>query len=172
MIDAIEHQLEDNMFEKTMFFNMPIIITNAELHIINEKLTTKDIEAAKTIEEVSTRQDFLFYPVKMNKSLWRYNEDKLRSYFSEKPDNLFLYKNKSFAKEFDHFIEVMSCNYCPETILIMHHDHTHKNIEHLFEYIETIISPSPEFIDKGRNLYTEWQNKINMIGNFKKRGLE
>jgi len=163
LIISIESQLE--VFPETVFFNIPIIVTNAELYLINEKLTTADIENSENIEEVSERHDFLFFHNKIGESLKKYNSETLTQFFKFKGEETFNTKNKSFTKDLSHFIDVLSENYCPEIILIMHHDNQHDNFKKLFDYINFIMKPSDELEKKKIQVKENFENEMEKIKN-------
>ncbi len=115
VIASIESQLNDPFFEECTFFNIPIIITNAELNILNEKITTKDIQQAENINEISKKCNFLLYHNKTSESLRLYNIKLLTSYFKTIDKRLFKCKNKSFGEDVESFIDLMSSIYCPQS---------------------------------------------------------
>jgi|GEM_PF-1073945 len=159
VIGCIQSQIETSSFFNTIFFNIPIVITNAELYLINEKLTTADVEAAKDISEVSTKHDFLIFNNKIGEKLWRHNLAELNNYFTTIDESLFKEKNKSFTNDKSHFVDVLSQHYCPEAILIMHHDAEHRNYQKLFDYINFMIKPSDELKQKMEIAKNEWKRK-------------
>ncbi len=140
VISSFANQLEIEPFFDTNFFNIPMIITNADLHLMNEKLTTSDIEKAKDIEEISSKHDFLLFHNIIGESLKRHNKKALDQYFSKTVRNKFSNRNHSFAKEVDHLVQVTSQYYCPKAILIMNHDPKHENYKKLFNYIKSPVS--------------------------------
>lgn len=148
IISGMRSQLEDGHFENTSFMHIPIIITNAELHLINHRLTTKDIKQAKTIDKVSKKHDFLFFRNKIGENLRIHNAKKLIDFFNSNNVEKFSAKQKTFTNDVEHFIDVVSSNYSPQVILIMHHDELHKNYETLFNYINFLSTPSKELNDK------------------------
>lgn len=61
LIASFEEQTSNDMFKNTIFLNIPIVITNADLFILNPSVTTKDIKNSSSINEVATKHDFLFF---------------------------------------------------------------------------------------------------------------
>ena len=160
LIQAMSSQLENKMFFDTVFFNVPVIITNADLYLINQKLTTANVEKATAIEEVSEKHDFLLFHNKIGESLRLHNLSALAQFFGSLENNLFETRNKSFSKTLDHFIDVLSKNYCPEVILIMHHDQAHKNYERLFDYINFMVKPSEQLSAAVKKVTEDFKSKM------------
>lgn len=165
MIECFNCQLstDTDLYSKTIFFNIPIIITNAELRLINEKLTTVDIENCDDIDKISTKHDFLFFDHKIGEKLRYYNHASLTNFFAKISEDQFNLKNNSFTKDLSHFINVLSQHYCPKIILIMHHDEMHENYKKLFDYINFMIKPSQELKEKVRKLSNEYSANIKKI---------
>lgn len=145
LISAIDSQLEDGgVFTNAIFLNIPIIITNANLHIINDGITTIDIENANSIKDISSEHDFLLFHNKIGEDLKKHNLNKLMNYFSQQGEDKFKSRIKSFTDDIGHFINVISKIYCPQMILVMHHDANHRNYKKLFDYINFITVQSTE----------------------------
>lgn len=143
LITSMDSQLDTELFHKANFMHIPVIITNADLHLINENLTTKDIQRADTIEQISAKHDFLIFRNKIGGHLMNYNYSKLATFFKPRQKQ-FKGRNSSFTKDLNHFMEVVAGSYSPEVILIMHHDEQHLNYKKLFDYINFIMKPSKE----------------------------
>jgi len=161
VVSSIQSQLTTELFFNTVFFNIPIIITNAELFIINEKVTTKEIEDSKDIDSISTKQDFLLFHNKTGESLLQYNNTIITNFFSNFDDELLKSRNKSFTNDIAHLGNVIAQHYCPEIILIMHHDSEHNNYNKLFEYIKFLLNPSQELDNALEKATVEWKKHMN-----------
>lgn len=162
VIEGINEQLQTEMFFDTAFITVPIIITNAKLNIINENVTVKQIQNAKSIEEVSEQRDFLIHRSKIGNDLRNYNLKKLKEYFN----NNFDYANKHIRTEnIDRLIENLSN--MPELILIMHHSDTEDNYSKLFKYIDELMEEKhPEAVKKRQpkpSYINEVENKLKEI---------
>lgn len=163
VIQSLQCQLEQETFYETNFFNIPIIITNAELYLINEKLTTADIENTEDIDEISKRKDFLMFHNKIGEGLRRHNQIAISNYFAGIDENLFNERNNSFSKDLSHFVNVLSKHYCPEIILIMHHDSAHSNYQKLFDYINFLIKPSDDLKQSMNKVKADWESKMEKV---------
>lgn len=144
IIISLDSQLNTEIFNNSTFLHIPIIITNADLYLINKDLTTKDIESADSIEEISTKHDFLLFHNKIGKQLRDYNLNKLVSFFANQEQNMVLKRFNSFTKDLNHFVDIIASNYSPQTILIMNHDINHNNYQKLFDYVNFLITNTPE----------------------------
>ena len=144
IISAFESQLDQQseIFAETVFLKIPLIITNADLYLINENVTTKEIENAETIEQISSKHDFLIYHNKSGEHLNNYNYEKLSEYFSTIPKTVIDKRMNTFTKDLTHFINTIASNYSPECILIMNHDINHENYTKLFDYINFLTKNS------------------------------
>lgn len=146
VISAFDGQMDKEvaMFNNSIFLQIPMIITNADLHLINQNITTKEIEKANSIEEISTQHDFLIFHNKIGEHLRDYNLNKLAGFFAGKEKELVDKKMNTFTKDLNHFVNVIATNYSPECILIMKHDEKHENYSKLFNYINFLTKKSPE----------------------------
>lgn len=146
VISAFSSQLNKDveMFSDSIFLQIPMIITNADLHLINQNITTKDIENASSIEEISSQHDFLIFHNKIGEHLRDFNIKRLAEFFTGKEQELIDARINTFTKDINHFSNVIASNYSPECILIMKHDEKHENYKKLFEYINFLTKKSPE----------------------------
>ena len=161
VISAFDGQLdkEVDMFNNSIFLQIPMIITNADLHLINKDITTKEIEKANSIEEISTQHDFLIFHNKIGKHLRDFNLSKLAGFFSGKEKKLVNDRMNTFTKDLNHFVNVVASNYSPECILIMKHDEKHENYKKLFDYINFITKKSPELEKRMDKVQEEMKKK-------------
>jgi len=135
IIEGIDEQLYTDTFFDTAFVTIPLIITNAKLNVINERITVQDIKDADEIGDVSRECDFLIHRTKIGNELKRYNEEKLRNYFSANSE----YAEKHCREDsMDRLIDRLS--EMPKLILIMNHNYAKDNYLTLFNYIDNLIS--------------------------------
>lgn len=158
--DCWNHQLTVPLFEKAVFCNVPIIITNADLYQINPKTTVAHIRKAKAIEEVSTRTDFLLYHNPIGSHLREYNMMKLADFFSSVGEELVHEKLNSFTKDIHHLSTVFCADYCPRLILIMQHTDDHRNYDKLFSYIHEVLEPGEQTMQKIREFQEEFERTL------------
>lgn len=146
-IEGINEQLFTETFFDTAFIKVPVIITNANLHRIKEKVTVEDIKKAENIEDISEKYDFIVYRNKVSSDLKNYNRDKLDNYFSS-IDKDYAIKHLQYRhKDLEDFIDYISN--MPELILVMHHSVNIDNYGKLFQYINELIDEKhPDAIRK------------------------
>lgn len=161
VISAFSSQLDKDvkMFNDSIFLQIPMIITNADLHLINQNITTNEIEKANSIEEISTQHDFLIFHNKIGEHLRGFNLNKLVSFFYGKEKELIDVRINTFTKDLNHFVNVIASNYSPECILIMKHDEKHKNYKKLFNYINFLTKKSPELEKRIEEVLEETKKK-------------
>lgn len=147
LVACFENQLKFKHTASTLYFNIPIIITNAELYLLNEQVKTTDIQDSEEITDISTRHDFLMFHNKSSEALKRYNHGLLSDYFASIDKETFQQRNKSFSEDIDHLVNVIADHYCPQVILIMHHDKEHANYQKLFDYLSFFTEPSAELTE-------------------------
>jgi hypothetical protein len=151
-ISGIDSQLYTEMFYDTAFINIPIIITNSDLYLINKDASMQDINNAKDISDVTQKFNFLFYRNIASRDLINHNKELLLKYFeSTKKD--YAQKHINRPEDIDYFTEDLAKS--PKVILIMQHTQDHKTYDILFNYINKLIrdshpearaKPTPQYI--------------------------
>lgn len=146
LINAFNEQLHTEMFYDTAFIQVPVIVTNAELNLINQKTTISEIKNASKIGEIAENLPFIVFRNKANGNLKRYNQKKLSDYF-ESIDKQRAIRCLNYHFHFEQFINDMS--ELPEYILIMNHTESSNNYQLLINYIKELISERhPEAIKR------------------------
>jgi hypothetical protein len=143
-ISSFNEQLNNEMFANSIFLQIPIIITNADLYVMRNDITTKDISKAKAIEEVASSHQFLFFHNKIGEHLRDHNFSKVQSYFASQQTDKLNERLSTFTKDFDHFTNVICSNYMPEVIVIMRHDPDNHNYKVLFDYLNFLLTNTEE----------------------------
>lgn len=145
VVDDMEHQIDSLlMLDEVIFYNIPIIITTANLYRIKENTTIEKIKATDNLLDIATKEDCIVLQTKIGKDLQRHNE-KIFSTFIKKRGREFLKsKLKSFNDDFAFVSEVMSSSYCPQAILVLQHTSDNKAFEKVFNLMDEIINPSEQ----------------------------
>ena len=161
VISAFSSQLDKDVdiFNDSIFLQIPMIITNADLHLINQNITTKEIENANSIEEISTQHDFVIFHNKIGEHLRDFNIKKLAEFFTGKEQELVEERINTFTKNLNHLVNVIASNYSPECILIMKHDEKHENYKKLFKYINFLTKKSSELEKRMDEVQEEMKRK-------------
>jgi hypothetical protein len=135
-IEGIDSQLYTEMFYDTAFINVPIIITNADLYLINQDASMNDINNAKDITEISQKYDFLCYRNIASRDLINHNKELLLNYFDSNKKE-YAQKHINRLEDIDHFIDNISKS--PKVILLMQHTQDHTTYDKLFDFINKLI---------------------------------
>jgi hypothetical protein len=155
VIDCFMNQLTVSTFKNSIFLNVPIVVTNAELYLVNENVTTDMIQSATSIEEISSKQNFLLFYNKIGVHLKEYNKYRLLQFFKGIDEKIVSKSMCTFTKDINFLIDVYSSDYCPRVILFMHHSKDHKNYNALFDYINSVLEPDNKTKKK---LETAWED--------------
>ncbi len=168
IISAFDAQLdkEVDMFNNSIFLTIPMIITNADLYLLNKNITTKEIKKANSLEEISKNYDFLIFHNKIGRHLKKFNFNKLAEFFSGKDQNLVDERMNTFTKDLNHFVDVIASNDSPACILVMKHDENHKNYGKLFDYINYLTKKTPELQERIKVVQEEMKRKCDDIKGF------
>ncbi|WOK04537.1 hypothetical protein RT717_15760 [Imperialibacter roseus] len=164
LIGSFNEQLHTETFYDTAFVHVPVIVTNADLYLINKRTTISQIENASDITEVAEKHPFLVFRNKANGDLKRYNGKKLNDYF-ESIDKQRAIQYLNYHFQFEQFLEDMS--ELPGYILVMNHSESSNNYEILLNYIRQLIAEKhPEAIKRRSppaNYITELDNQLKEI---------
>lgn len=160
-ISAFDGQLDSEvkMFNDTVYLKIPLIITNADLHLINENITTKEIEKASSFEEISSEHNFLIFHNLIGEHLREYSLMKLATFFSGIEKKRVDERINTFTDDINHFCNVIASNYSPECILIMKHDDNHNNYKKLFDYINFLTTESANLDERINSVQEEMKKK-------------
>ena len=136
-------QLEVETFKGAPFFEIPIIITTADLYILNKNLKISDIKDAKRVDEVGNKTPFLVYYQKNSKDLTAYNHQRLSAFTRRWPEIPSQWNWHS--NNFNWFLEWLAGN-SPRAILIMQHVEDQSTYLALFDYINKLIKTPPTML--------------------------
>jgi len=165
------HQVDgilSSHFENTIFYNIPIIITTAELYRIKESSSIEVIKSSDSIEKIATKETSLI--VKNNKSvhLKNYNYSIFQDFIKEFGRAKLEKHLNSFNTDLDFVMSVISEHYCPSCFVIIHHSQENIAFEELFNYINRVLKPDKEVIDAMKEKKGKAQEMIKKLG-IKKR---
>ncbi|MBD3338195.1 MAG: hypothetical protein GF353_03765 [Candidatus Lokiarchaeota archaeon] len=160
IIECWDNQLNNELFKNSIFLNIPIIITNADLFQINPKTTISMIKQADSIENISQKCNFILYHNRIGEQLRRYNIEKFNKYFQQIEQKVVEKNFNTFTKDFIHFANILCSNYSPRLIIIMQHTDDHKNYVELFNYISSILEPDDVTKNKIDNAMEIFSKKI------------
>ncbi|OQP43448.1 hypothetical protein A4H97_11075 [Niastella yeongjuensis] len=143
IVDDMVHQIEELLAtSEVIFYNVPIIVTTANLFRIKENTTIEKIKETENLLDIATKEDCLVLQTKIGKDLQRHNRKLFSEFINERGEEILNKKLKSFNDDIGFVCEVISSNYCPESILVIQHTPDNKAFEKLFELFDDVVSPS------------------------------
>lgn len=149
VISAMEHQIDGLMGNSEfIFYNIPIIVTTANLYQLKDTVTINELKLANNIEDVATKTDCLVLNGNVGSDLENYNLTKFANFVNER-GKAFLEQNlKSFNEDISFVFSVIAKHYCPQAIAIIHHSDSNNGFEKLFDYLNEVISPTKKTINR------------------------
>jgi hypothetical protein len=148
IVDDMVHQIEEYLTtSEVIFYNIPIIITTANLYRINENVTIEDIKANDDILKIATKEDCIVLETKIGKDLEKHNRKVFQNFLSKYDRSKLNHKLKSFNTDIDFVCSVISESYCPQAILVIRHTSDNKALIRLFDLLNDIIKPSKKTKD-------------------------
>lgn len=151
---GMEHQFEKFLgTSEIIFYDIPIIVTTANLYRLKENTTIENIKAAEEILQFATKEDCLVLDTNIGKDLERHNLGIFSRFISQYTDILLNQKLKSFNKDIKFVCNVISSTYSPSCILVIQHSSDSKGFEKLFKYMDEIVKPSKDTIDAIKKKY-------------------
>lgn len=133
IIDQIDSLINDTMPSVISFFNIPIIITTADLYLLNSNISIENINQSGELEEISTKQDILIVSYTNKKQLTEHNQKIFFNFYKNKCDNLPKSIQHSIKKTLDESLSF------PQTFVIIKYSEDKKGFEILFEELKKFI---------------------------------
>lgn len=169
VVEDMISQIEEHLATSEMiFYNVPIIVTTANLFRLNENVTIEMIKETDKLSEIATEEDCLIIDSKIGKDLERHNKGVFTNFINEYGKNNLNKKLKSFNDDIDFLTDVISSNYAPQAILVLKHTPDNIAFKKLFQLIKEVINPSKktiEYFKQENKRITEIAKKIqNTIG--------
>ncbi len=147
MIEIIKDHIDEKYGIHFREIFIPIIVTTAELFRFNENLTVEDIKKCDTPKAISTKHDILIVKRGNDLTLYNHNMNIFNSFLAGR-ENILEKKAKCFTSDMNHLFHVISKNYCPQALVIVHHSQDNEAFMKLFEYIDKFIFPSKELLEQ------------------------
>jgi len=143
ILDTIIHHLESNDgCEDNIHYHIPIIVTTANLYLLNDNMTIKSIKDCNDLNDVGTKQKHLIFNCNIGKDLEDYNK-KVLSKILKRFDKDFLNRRigSRHFNNFDSFISAVSRILCPSNIYIVQHTEDSETFDDLFEILKEVSYP-------------------------------
>jgi hypothetical protein len=148
--NAILHQTDEVLsthFKSTTFYNIPIIMTTAQLYRLREKVDIKTIKASELLEDIATNEPFLVLKAKSGSDLLKYNQEIFRNFIMERGPEELTTKLKSFSDNPWFILDHIAKNNCPNSIVVIQHTTDNRGLVKFFEFINRVIKPDQEIFD-------------------------
>lgn len=137
IVSDMKHQISGG-HKNTLWFNIPIIATTANIYRMKNCITIKDIKSSESIEEVSTKENCIILKTTTDSGLEKYNMGIFSSFideFGEEELNASLINNENDIRT---ILELKSSYSCPEAIIVMHYDNENPVFNKLFNLFDQI----------------------------------
>lgn len=146
-LDAMISQLESNDgLEDMIYFHIPIIVTTANLYLLNENTSIDNIKESNNLEDIATKQKHLAINCETGKDLENYNKEIFNNLLKRFDKNYLKNRLESDFDDVETLISVLSKHSCPSSIYVIHHDSKSNSFEELFNLIREIIYPTQKTI--------------------------
>ena len=145
IINDFYHEINLLLVKDTIFYQIPIIVTNANLYLLKTDITTDEIKNADNIESIAQNHNILLYTPHIDLIQKNQNFQNLYSFLLDLPQKTIKDKFKTFTNDIHLFSEVQS--ELPRLIAIVHWDKEGKNLQELIDYVKKYVWPTPEIKD-------------------------
>jgi hypothetical protein len=146
VVDGVMHNVESLLGVDHVFFNIPIIVTTANLYRMKENFDIDSIKNATEIDEVADIQDCIV--LKVPESLYRekYNLKIFNDFIAQYDRELLNKKLSRGNKDIDFTFSGIAKNHCPETVLVVHHSQGGRELGNVLDYLTKLLDPSPKLL--------------------------
>lgn len=145
IIDDFYHEINLLLGTDTIFYQIPVIVTNANLYLLKTDITTDEIKQSENIESIAQNHSILLYTPHIDLIQRNNNFQNLYSFLSALPQKTIKDKFKTFTNDIHHFSEVQS--ELPRLIAIVHWDKEGKNLQEVIDYVKKYVWPTQEIKD-------------------------
>jgi hypothetical protein len=170
--NGIYHQIDEVLsknFGGTLFCNIPIIVTTAELYRINENVTIDKIKNSTEIEEIATNQKCLVIKNNIGVDLEKYNLSVFQDFVSEIGKDKLSEKLNSFNKDLEFVLSVIAKNYCPQCLIVIHYSKIKNGFDDLISYLKKYMNPDKEVLDAIKQKEEEMNERLKILTQKMKR---
>lgn len=150
IFSGMEHQVDPILkkhFGDTIFCNIPIIVTTANLFRVNPSTSIEQIKEAENIEDISRQEDILVMRTSPSIELEQHTYSTILSSIESHGRKLFEEKLNSFNESLDFVISVIAKHYAPSCIVVLQHSKESQGFNKLFNFLEKVIKPDQEIRD-------------------------
>jgi len=149
VIISMEHQIDELLTtSEFIFYNIPIIVTTANLYRLNENVTIEEIKIAKNIEDIGTKEDCFVLNGNIVPDLESYNFSKFSEFINSRGRDNLNKKLNSFNDDIAFVFSVIAKYYCPQAIAVIQHSQTNEGFKKLFDFLDEVNFPSEKTIHR------------------------
>lgn len=140
IVDGMYNQIE-KLFGKTemIFYDVPIIVTTANLYRIKDNVTIDLIKSTEDILEIATKEDCLTIDVSIGKDLERHNNKIFKNFITKYGVDTLESKLNSFNKDVEFVFDVLASTFSPRSILVVNHSIDSSGFEKIFKFMDEIV---------------------------------
>ena len=140
IVDSMLHQYEKLLVSgDIIFYNVPIIVTTANLYRLKEDTSISKIKSSNKLEELATKENYLILETKTGKDLAAHNRKIFNKFITTHGKNELESRLNAFHKDIDFIFEVLSTKFSPNSILIIQHTDDKSTFDNLFELMDEIV---------------------------------
>jgi len=138
--DSMLHQYEELLSSSDfIFYNVPIIVTTANLFRLKEDVTIEKIKSSNEISELATKEDYLILETKIGKDLANHNRKIFSEFINKHGKRELEARLNSFNKDIDFVFELIASKFSPISILIIQHSNESDSFDKLFKLMDEIV---------------------------------
>ena len=148
--NGMRHQVDPVLkthFGETLFCNIPVIVTTANLFRFNQNISIDEIRNAENIEDISTKEDILVIKTKPSIELEQHTFSTIQKLIGSHNRNLFKEKLNSFNDDLGFVISAIAQQDAPSCLVVLHHSKDNRGLNKLFSFIDRVIKPDQEIFD-------------------------
>ena len=170
VINAMEHQIDELLAtSEFIFYNIPIIVTTANLYRINENTTMKDIKQSNNVDDIGTKEDCLILNGNIGTNLQRFSMSKFSEFVNERGRSFLNNKLKSFNEDISFVFSVIAEHYCPQAIAVVQHSESNRGFNKLFNFLNEVHDPTEKTLTRIREREKRMKKLSNKLKDFKRK---
>lgn len=147
MVDGFNVHLESNDgMENVIFYQIPIIVTTANLYRLKKDISISEIRNSSKIEDIAQKHDSLILNQNIGKDLEVYNKSVFNEILTRFDKQFLDRKLNKYEDGVEQLIEVLSKYFCPQSILVINHSQESKGFQNLISLLDEIAFPTPKTI--------------------------
>ncbi len=170
VVSGMEHQIEKLLTtSEIIFYNIPIIVTTANLYRLKENVTIKEIKESDDISSISTKEDCLILKTPTGKHLENYNLQEFMQFIGKYGQEELNKNLKSFNEDIGFVCSVIAQYYCPSAIAIIQFKESNQGFNKLFDFLNEIVKPTEKTIKRQMERQKRFEELVKKFDEKKKK---